>query len=156
MPGTDVAADSFKDLADRLTAIGWLLLGGELGFILFQLERVRSAGGTRFATAWEQRVETFSFLALPPQMTVLVAPAAVAVVAAVLSSGRRNPWLDVLVRVTALIAVLLIVVAVLSIIEIVRRDGTFEFGAVMLRLAGLSMSAAVLSLCQLATRSARD
>ena len=87
MPGTEVPQpdaatptdpDTGARLIDRLTLAGWLLLSGELGFILFQLQRVRTVDGTRFATAWSQRIEVLGFMMLPPNLIVLAPAVAIA------------------------------------------------------------------------------
>ena len=78
MPGVEPHREGRATLVQQLTIIGWLFLGGEFGFILFQMERVRTVDGTRFATAWDQRVEVLSFIMLPPNLIALVPAAAVA------------------------------------------------------------------------------
>ena len=65
MPGVEPHREGRATLVQQLTIIGWLFLGGEFGFVLFQMERVRTVDGTRFATAWGQRIEVLSFLMLP-------------------------------------------------------------------------------------------
>jgi hypothetical protein len=95
VPGPDAAERSDLALVQQLTVVGWLLLGGQFGFILFQFERVRTVDGTRFATAWDQRIEVLSFLILPPNLMVLFPAAAVAIGTTWLAgSTQRGAWLD--------------------------------------------------------------
>ena len=67
---TELSPESRADLVRRLTIAGWLLLGGSIGFIGFQLERVRGVGEQPFAGVWDQRIEVLSFLTLPPNLVV--------------------------------------------------------------------------------------
>ena len=59
-------------LLRNLTIAGWLLLGGPIGFVAFQFDRVRRIGDQPFASVWDQRIEVLSFLMLPPNQVVLV------------------------------------------------------------------------------------
>lgn len=138
-------------LVRRLTVAGWLLLGGEIGFILFQLERARPADGTRFATAWEQRVEILSFIMFPSNATALAPAAAVAAATTLLAGRDRGPWLVALLRFVAGLAVLMILIGVASIIEIATRDGDdIDLDAVFLRVGGMSLAAGMAYLCRIA------
>lgn len=140
-------------LVRHLTVVGWLLLGGQVGFVLFQLERVRSVDGTRFATAWDQRVEVLSFLVLPPNLGVLIAAGIVAAVATWGAGPQRDPWLTSLLRVVAAIAIALFFVGIAAIAEISTRDGQgSELDAVFLRLGGMSITLGVAWACRVADR----
>ena len=137
-------------LVQQLTIIGWLFLGGEFGFILFQMERVRTVDGTRFATEWDQRVEVLSFIMLPPNLIALVPAAAVAAATVFLAGPRRSPWLDALLRVTAGIAITLIGVGIAAIVEVATRNGDVDFDSIFLRLGGMSIAAGIAWLCRIA------
>jgi hypothetical protein len=130
------------------------MLGGEFGFILFQLERVRTVDGTRFATAWDQRIEVLSFVMLPPNIVALAPAAAVAVVGIFLAAGTvRSPWLDVLLRLVAGIAITLCFVGVAAIVEIGTRVGELELDSIFLRLGGMSIAAGIALVCRVADRA---
>ena len=150
MPGTDRARPGNASLVHHLTIVGWLFLGGEFGFILFQLDRVRGVDGSRFATAWDQRVEVLSFIILPPNLIVLVPAAGVAVLATVLADRPRSAWLDALLRVTAGIAITLAGIGFAAVAEIATRSGEVELDSIFLRLGGMSIAAGIAWLCRVA------
>jgi hypothetical protein len=150
VPGAEPRVEGRSALVQQLTIIGWLFLGGEFGFILFQMERVRTVDGTRFATAWDQRVEVLSFVMLPPNLVVLVPAAAVAAVAAYLAGPGRSSWLDALLRMTAGIAIALSGVGAAAIVEVATRAGDVDFDSVFLRLGGMSIAAGIAWLCRIA------
>ncbi len=149
VPGTEPRIKGRAALVQQLTIIGWLFLGGEFGFILFQTERVRTVDGTRFATAWDQRIEVLSFVMLPPNIVALVPAAAVAAVTASLAGPRRSSWLDALLRVTAGIAIALIAVGAAAIVEVATRAGDLDLDAIFLRLGGMSIAAGIAWLCRI-------
>lgn len=156
MHGTDASVVT-DALIRRLVAIGWLFAGAEIGFLLFQAERVRTVDGTRFSTAWDQRVEVMSFLLLPPNLVTLVPAAGMAVLAAVLvGAAPRSAWLDALLRLVAAIAITLVFVGVASIAEILSRVGqNDELDAVFLRLGGMSLAVGIALSCRFADRIGR-
>lgn len=139
-----------------LTIAGWFLVGGSIGLIAFQLNRVRSisGGGTAFSTAWEQRIEVLSFVMLPPNMMVLI-PAATAAVAATWLAGKdREVWLVTLVRLVATVAGAMFVIGLIAIVNIFQRDaaGQRDIEGVYLRLGGVSMAVGIVILCWAAER----
>ena len=150
MPGAEPRLEGRAALVQQLTIIGWLFLGGEFGFILFQMERVRTVDGTRFATAWDQRVEVLSFIMLPPNLIALVPAAAVATATVFLAGPRRSSRLDALLRVTAGIAITLIGVGIAAIVEVATRNGDVDFDSIFLRLGGMSIAAGIAWLCRIA------
>jgi len=150
VPGAEPRLEGRAALVQQLTIIGWLFLGGEFGFILFQMERVRTVDGTRFATAWDQRVEVLSFIMLPPNLIALVPAAAVAAATVFLAGPRRSSWLDALLRVTAGIAITLIGVGIAAIVEVATRNGDVDFDSIFLRLGGMSIAAGIAWLCRIA------
>ena len=151
MPGPDAAERSDLALVQQLTVVGWLLLGGQFGFILFQFERVRTVDGTRFATAWDQRIEVLSFLILPPNLMVLFPAAAVAIGTTWMAgSTQRGAWLDTLLRVVAGISVSMIFIGFVAIIEISTRNGQLELDSIFFRLGGMSLAAGIALGCRLA------
>lgn len=149
MPGIEPRRTGHAPLVHQLTIVGWLFLGGEFGFILFQLDRARSVDGTRFATAWDQRIEVLSFIMLPPNLVVLVPAAGVAALATYLAGPKRSPWLDVLLRVTAGIAITLIAIGTAAIAEIATRSGDVDLESIFLRLGGMSIAAGIVWLCRI-------
>jgi hypothetical protein len=151
VPGPDAAERSDLALVQQLTVVGWLLLGGQFGFILFQFERVRTVDGPRFATAWDQRIEVLSFLILPPNLMVLFPAAAVAIGTTWLAgSTQRGAWLDSLLRVVAGIAISMVFIGFAAIIEISTRNGQLELDSIFFRLGGMSLAAGIALGCRLA------
>ena len=156
MPGTDLTPDRRADLVRQLTIAGWLLLGGLLGFIAFQLDRVRGVGEQPFASVWDQRIEVLSFLMLPPNLVALAPAVFVAALASWLAGRDRDPWLTTLLRLSAALAITFAVIGVVSITSILLRDeaGSFDIEGMFLRLGGLSMAAGLAVICRSADRVA--
>jgi hypothetical protein len=159
VPGTEPAnsaltPESRADLVRRLTIAGWLLLGGAIGFIAFQLERARDVGEQPFATVWDQRIEVLSFLMLPPNLVVLAPAAFVAAFATWLAGREREPWLNALLGGVAGIAITLGVIGVVSIVSIFVRDesGPSDIEGVLLRMGGVSLAAGLALICRTADR----
>ncbi len=142
-----------RPIVDHLTIAGWLLLGGYIGLLVFQLDRVRSAGRGPF-DVWDQRFEVLSFVMLPPNMVVLAPAALVAVVAAWMAGPARSPWLTYLLRTVAGVAITMIVIGALSVLNIVVNDDTNQFESSFLRLGGMAMAAGLAWLCRAADLSA--
>ena len=156
MPGTDLTPERRADLVRQLTIAGWLLLGGPLGFIAFQLDRVRGVGEQPFASVWDQRIEVLSFLMLPPNLVALAPAVFVAALAGWLAGSGRDPWLTTLLRLSAASAITFAVIGVVSITSIVLRDeaGSFDIEGMFLRLGGLSLAAGLAVICRIADRVA--
>ncbi|MEM9513660.1 MAG: hypothetical protein AAGA42_02290 [Actinomycetota bacterium] len=149
MSDAPVPAERRRDLINQLTVIGWLLLGGVFGLMLFQIDRARSVDASRFAGVWEQRIEVLSFLVLPPNMIVLVPPALVGVAAAYLAQSDPPPAIAPLLRITAGIATILIVIGAVSIITLLFDDnGAGDAGAVFLRIGGMFMAYGIAKGCR--------
>ncbi len=158
MPGTELTPEHRADLVRQLTIAGWLLLGGPLGFIAFQFDRVRRVGAQPFASVWEQRIEVLSFLMLPPNLAVLVPVVFVAAAATWLAGSHRDPWLATLLRVSAGLAITFAVIGVISIATIVVSDeqGDASDAGVFLRLGGVIMCAGLAMICRIADRPTRS
>lgn len=152
MRGTD--ADRAA-LVRHLTLAGWLLLGGSLGLVAFQLDRVRRVGsGSRFADAWDQRVEVLSFLMLPPNLVVLAPAVLAAAVASILGGRDRGPWLVALLRLAAAIAVIMAAIGIVSIVSIFVRDdgGPIESADVFIRVGGVLLASGYVTVSWAADR----
>ncbi len=139
----------------HLTIAGWLLLGGAVGFISFQLERVRGVTAQPFASEWDQRIEVLSFLMLPPNLVVLAPAAFLAAVTTWLAGDEREVWLTSLLRLVAATAIVLGMIGLASIVSILAdNDGApTDFEGVFLRLGGISMAAGLALVCRAADRS---
>jgi hypothetical protein len=155
VPGTELTPQRRADLVRNLTIAGWLLLGGPIGFLLFQLDRVRRIGSQPFASVWDQRIEVLSFLMLPPNQTVLVPVVFVAAVAIWLTDGDHDVWLTTLLRLSAALAITFVVIGVISIVSILARDdaGTFDTDSIFLRFGGIAMAAGLALICRTADRA---
>jgi len=154
VPGTDLSPERRAGLVRQLTIAGWLLLGGPIGFIAFQLDRVRRVGAQPFASVWEQRIEVLSFLMLPPNLSVLVPVVFVAAGTTWLAGADRDPWLRTLLLVSAGLAIAFAVIGVISIATIVLSDqpGDASDAGVFLRLGGVAMAAGLAMICRIADR----
>ena len=154
MPGTDLTPERRDDLVRNLTIAGWLLLGGPIGFVLFQLDRVRRIGSQPFASVWDQRIEVLSFLMLPPNQAVLVPVVFVAAAAIWLAGDDRDAWLTTLLRLSAALAITFVIIGAISIVSILARDdaGTFDTDSVFLRFGGIAMAAGLALICRTADR----
>ena len=154
MPGTELTPERRADLVRNLTIAGWLLLGGPIGFIAFQLDRVRRIGDQPFASVWDQRIEVLSFLMLPPNQAVLVPAVFVAATATWLAGTDRDAWLTTLLRLSAALAITFAVIGVISIVSILARDdaGAFDTDSVFLRFGGIAMAAGLALICRTADR----
>jgi hypothetical protein len=156
VPGTDLTLERRTVLVRQLTIAGWLLLAGPVGFIAFQLERVRSVGAQRFATVWDQRIEVLSFTVLPPNLVVIAPMVFVTVLAVWLAGTERDPWLVTLLRIAAGLPITLAVIGVVSVISIIVRadSGPSDVEGIMLRVGGIVMAAGFALLCRIADRMA--
>ena len=144
-----VTAERRRDLLNQLTIIGWLSLGGFFGLMLYQVDRVRSIDGSRFAGVWEQRIEVLSFLVLPPNIVVLVPPALIAITAAYLADADAPPAIAPLLRVTGGIATILIVIGAVSIVTLLFDDSASgDAGSVFLRIGGMLVAYAIAKGCR--------
>ncbi len=154
MPGTELTPERRAHLVRNLTIAGWLLLGGPIGFVLFQLDRVRRIGSQPFASVWDQRIEVLSFLMLPPNQAVLVPVVFVAAAAMWLAGSDHDTWLTTLLRLSAALAITFAVIGVISIVSILARDdaGTFDTDSVFLRFGGIAMAAGLALICRTADR----
>jgi hypothetical protein len=156
VPGTDLTPERRADLVRQLTIAGWLLLGGPIGFMAFQLDRVRSVGAQPFASVWEQRIEVLSFVMLPPNLAVLVPVVFVAAGATWLVGADREPWLTTLLRLGAGLAIAFAAIGVVSIATIIfsNEPGDANDAGVFLRLGGVAMAAGLAMICRIADRTA--
>ncbi len=155
MPGTELTPERRADLVRNLTISGWLLLGGSIGFIAFQLERVRDVTEQPFAGVWDQRIEVLSFLMLPSNLVVLAPATFVAAIATWLAGAEREPWLTTLLRFVAAIAITLGVIGLASIVTIAGSNdgGPIDVEGLFLRLGGMAMAAGLAMVCRTADRS---
>jgi hypothetical protein len=155
VPGTELTPERRADLVRNLTLAGWLLLGGSLGFIAFQFDRVRGVTEQPFASVWDQRIEVLSFLVLPPNLVVLAPATFVAATATWLAGAEREPWLKALLQFVAATAIALGVIGLISIVSILaNNDGApTDFEGMFLRLGGVSMAAGLAVFCRTADRS---
>ena len=155
MPGTELTPERRADLLRNLTISGWLLLGGVIGFMAFQVERIRGVTEQPFAGVWDQRIEVLSFLMLPPNVVVLAPATFVAAIATWLAGTEREPWLNALLRLVAAAAIVLGVIGFVSIVSILANDdgAPTDFEGVFLRLGGLSMAAGFAVICRSADRT---
>jgi hypothetical protein len=154
VPGTELTPEHRAGILRNLTVAGWLLLGGPIGFLAFQIERVRGVTEQPFASVWDQRIEVLSFLMLPPNLVVLAPAAFVAAVTTWLAGRDAEIWLTTLLRLVAGVAITLAAVGVVSILSIVLRDepGPSDIDGIFLRLGGIALAAGLALICHTADR----
>ena len=155
MPGTELTPERRADLVRTLTLAGWLLLGGPIAFLAFQIDRVRGVTEQPFASMWDQRIEVLSFLMLPPNLVVLAPAVFVAALAAWLAGTDVEAWLTTLLRFSAGLAIALGVIGVVSIVSIMVRDeaGPVDIESLLLRLGGVTFAAGLAIICRAADGS---
>jgi hypothetical protein len=143
------------DLVRDLTIAGWLLLGGPIGFVAFQFERMRGVTAQPFASVFDQRVEVLSFLMLPPNLVVLAPAVFVAALATWLSGPEREVWLTTLLRFAAALGITLGAIGMVSILSILGNDdgGPTDFEGIFLRVGGIAMAAGLAMICRTADTS---
>jgi hypothetical protein len=163
VPGTDLdGSDRAIELLRRaslirtLTLSGWLLFGGSIGMLAYQLRQMRDLDGSSAfgGDVWDRRIEVLSFVMLPPNLVVLAPTVTIAVVAAWLAGRSSNTWLVSLVRICAGLAAVMAAIGTASIVSIIVRDeaGPSDWGDVFLRLGGISMALGMALLCLSAER----
>ncbi len=81
-----------SELIRALTAVGMLTYGGWVLWFFQVVQRASRIGASRFASAWEQKIEALSFISFPPNIPVL----AVAAAAAALATWLAGPTQDIL------------------------------------------------------------
>jgi hypothetical protein len=157
VPGTELQPEHRAHIVRQLTIAGWLLIGGPIGFMAFQFDRVRDVGEQPFASVWDQRIEVLSFLMLPPNLVALAPTVLVTAMAVWLAGINRDPWLSTLLRLGAGLAFTFAAIGVVSILSIIVRDeaGSFDIEGVFLRLGGVTMAAGLALICHTADRLAR-
>ena len=67
-----------------------------------------------------------------------------------LAGSQRSSWLDVLLRVTAGIALTLIGVGIAAVVEVATRNGDIDFDSIFLRLGGISIAVGIAWMCRIA------
>jgi ABC-type sugar transport system permease subunit len=146
--------------ARALTSAGWLFVFAYLAFVTSTVRRAAQIRSSSFDDGvWGQRIETVSFVAIPQNLIVL-APAAVAAVAASLVAAsivdRTEIWLAQLVRVVAGVSYVIVAVATIGIVAVFFRnpDAAGDLESVLSRLGGVLMSLAMIRVCLEAERSA--
>lgn len=132
---------------------GWMFVLAYLTYLIAQIRRASATTQGSFEDGvWGQRIEEVSFATLP-QNVVILAPAAVAAVAgALLVRSLVDPVVVQLGRVIKVIAGLSFVIVALGLAGIVavffrNYDSVGDSIAVMLRLGGVAMAAAMIRLC---------
>lgn len=144
------------DLIRALTVAGMLTYGGWFLWFFQVVQRASRVGGSRFASAWEQRIEALSFISFPPNVPVLAVAAAAAALATWLAGPTQDIVLAILLRVIRWSANALVAIAVLSVITVMigEEEGPDRLGTVAFRIGGALCAAAVSYLCLAVGRTA--
>lgn len=132
---------------------GWMFVIAYLTYLVTQVRRATATTQGSFEDGvWGQRIEEISFAAIPQNVTVLV-PGAMAVVAgALLARPLVDPVVVHLGRAIRVIAGLAFVIVALGIAGIVavffrNYDSVGDTQAVLLRVGGIAMAAAMIRVC---------
>lgn len=155
MPGTELTPERRAALVHKLTVAGWLLLGGPIGFVAFQFERMRGVTDQPFASVFDQRLEVLSFLMLPPNLVVIAPATFVAAIATWLAGPGAEVWLNTLLRFVAALAITLGAVGAVSIVSTLASNdgGPIDFEGIFLRSGGIAMAAGLALICRIADKS---
>lgn len=154
MSGTDDAR--LAGVIRALTVTGALALAGWASFVFWAVSRATRVSASRIAGVWEERIETMSFLVLPPNVPVLALAAAAAAAATWLAGPTQELGLAVLLRLTRWSANGLVLLGVVSVVTQIVTDaeGPDRLGSLATRLGGTLMAAALSYLCLAAGRNA--
>lgn len=132
---------------------GWMFVFGYLTYLVTQIRRAASTSQGSFEDGvWGQRAEEISFAALPQNVVILV-PAAIAAIAGVLLvRSLVDPivvQLSRLIRVIAGLSFVIVALAVVGIVAVFFRnyDSVGDTAAVLGRLGGIAMAAAMVRVC---------
>ncbi len=144
------------ELIRALTVVGMLTYAGWVLWFFQVVQRASRVGASRFASAWEQKIEALSFISFPPNIPVLAVAAAAAALATWLAGPTQDLGLAILLRVIRWSANVVTVIAVLSVVSAVlgEGDGPDGAGTIAFRLGGASCAAAVSYLCLTVGRTA--
>lgn len=145
--------DERRRLAAAVTTAGWLVFATYTLVIIGQFRRAMAIRTASFEDGvWGQRAETVSFVALPQQLVVLVPAAVAGVVAVLLARGGGAPpvaWSVQLVRITAGTCYVVVALAALGIVDVLAQspDWVGGFVNILLRLGGILMALAMIRVC---------
>ncbi len=133
-----------------LTYAAWLI------FLFRQFERVARVTEQRFAGEWDQRLEVLSFVALPPNVMLIVLPAVAASIATWMAGPTQTLELAIVLRLTRWSANLMILIAGVSAVATLVNDtvSPTRIGDFGMRIAGILIAAAASKLCLEAGRTA--
>lgn len=144
------------ELIRALTIVGMLAYGAWVLWFFEVVQRASRIGATRFASAWEQKIEALSFISFPPNIPLLAGAAAAAALASWLAGPTQDLVLAILLRVIRWSANALTVIALLSVVAVVigEAEGPDRLGTVAFRLGGALCASAVSYLCLAVGRTA--
>lgn len=144
------------DLIRALTVVGMLTYVGWVFWLFQVVQRASRIGASRFASAWEQKIEALSFISFPPNIPVLALAASAAALATWLAGPTQDLALAILLRIIRWSANAVAAIAVLSAIAVIigEAEGPDRIGTVAFRLGGALCAAAVSYLCLAVGRTA--
>ena len=144
------------DLIRSLTTIGALVFGAWVLWFFAVVQRATRIGASRFAGAWEERIEALSFITFPPNAPVIALAAAAACAATVLAGPTQDLALAVLLRLVRWSATLMALIGVASVVTVLLGEdpGPDRVGSIGFRLAGVLLHVAVAYACLAAGRTA--
>lgn len=144
------------ELIRVLTVVGMLTYGGWVLWLFQVVQRASRIGASRFASAWEQKIEALSFISFPPNVPVLAFAAASAALATWLAGPTQDIALAILLRIIRWSANAVAVIALLSVAAVIigEAEGPDQIGTVAFRLGGALCAAAISYLCLAVGRTA--
>jgi LPS sulfotransferase NodH len=122
-------------------------------YLVIQIRRAAAIRNGSFEDGlWGQRIEQISFAALPQNLVILTPAVAAAVAGALLVRSLVAPvvvHIGRLVRVVAGLSFVVVAIAVVGIVAVFfrRYDSVGDTAAVLGRLGGIAMAAAMIRLC---------
>lgn len=132
---------------------GWMFV---LAYLSYLVTEIRRAAATRQGSfedgVWGQRIEIISFTTIPQNVAILVPGALAAVAGTLLVRSLVDPvvvQLGRLVRVIAGLSFVIIAVGIVGVVAVFFRnyESIGDTTAIVLRLGGIAMAAAMVRVC---------
>jgi hypothetical protein len=134
--------------AKALTTVGWLLVFAYLSIVIGQIRQAFQIRDSSFEDGvLGARIERVSFVVFPQNSIIILIAAAAAALASALAAGladRRDMWTSQLIRVSAGVCYVVIVIAAVRIVSIMthRPDGLGDFNALLQQIGGILVAVA--------------
>ena len=154
MNGTDDAR--LGGAITALTRVGVLLFAGWALWLFQAMYRASQTAGTRFTSAFDERLEVLAFLTFPPNLSLLALAAAAAATATWLAGPTQSLGLAILLRTVRWSSNAVAATAAVAVISEILREpfGTDTIETVAFRSGGMIAACGLSYLCLAAGRTA--